>query len=155
MLLCAPKAPKPESNSKMKIAKIREIIRSGYYLRDMLTGGTLEEFARQEVGPDLEKKIAEIEALIIPARFTADITEAAAEIDRCREVVERWKVRRAEYLDKLALDATGYPTFDALIQAPFGDGPKLNPRNDRQRFLAKHYDAAQEAREDARRAVLA
>lgn len=75
----------------MKIAEIREVIRSGYYLRDCLTGGTRDEFIRQRVGPALEEKIRQISALNIPERFQADRMAANDEMERCRAVIARWE----------------------------------------------------------------
>lgn len=140
---------------KLPIAKIRDIIRSGFYLRDMMTGGTAEEFARQNCGPDLMARAAEIQALHIPERFTADRAEAAAEVERLLTTAQRWCQRRKEYLDDITKTVTAFATFQALLEAPGGYFPSLQPNTDRTRFLARCYNECQAARGDSRRAFLA
>lgn len=82
--------------TRMTIGAIRDIIRSAQHRRDWLTGGTREEFKRQQVGPSLEEKIAELQALDIPPRFVADIESRDKEIDYCRRVIERWNAAQLE-----------------------------------------------------------
>lgn len=139
---------------KLPIAKIREIIRSGFYLRDMLTGGTAEEFARQNCGPDLMARAAEIQGLHIPERFKADREEAAAEVHRLLTVAQRWCQRRKEYLDGITAETTAFATFNDLLNAAGGYFPSLRQTIAKQAFLARCYDEAQAARKDSRRAFL-
>jgi hypothetical protein len=75
---------------KMTINQIRDVIQAVRWNRNDLTGGTSEEFTRQQVGPILEKKIAELRALVIPARFVRDIERRDEEITFCLRVVGRW-----------------------------------------------------------------
>jgi len=139
---------------KLPIAKIREIIRSGFFLRDMMTGGTREEFARQNVGPELLARAAQIAGLEIPERFQVDRMEANAEIARLQEVAARWELRRREYLDKITDTRTAFNSFQELLDAPGGYFPSLRKTVAEESFLADCYDAAQTERGDSRRAFL-
>lgn len=76
--------------SKLKIAQIRDVIQSAAYSRNWLTGGTSEEFRKQQVGPSLTETIAELKALDIAPRFAEDIDWRATEIKRCEAVIARW-----------------------------------------------------------------
>lgn len=80
----------------MKIAQIREIIRRAMWTRNDLTGGTAEEFRKQDVGPRLEAKIAELRALEIAPRFADDIADRDAEIVRCEAVIARWNATASD-----------------------------------------------------------
>ncbi len=80
----------------MKIAAIRDIIRAATWTRSDLTGGTINEFIRQDVGGRLTAKIEELRALVIAPRFADDIAHRDGEIERCETVIARWNNRRAE-----------------------------------------------------------
>lgn len=80
----------------MKIAAIRDILRAATWTRFDLTGGTIDEFIRQDVGGRLTAKIAELRALVIAPRFVDDIAHRDGEIERCEAVIARWHDRRAE-----------------------------------------------------------
>ncbi len=80
----------------MKIAAIRDIIRAATWTRSDLTGGTIDEFIRQDVGSRLTAKIAELRALVIAPRFTDDIEHRDGEMQRCEAVIARWQNRREE-----------------------------------------------------------
>jgi len=75
----------------MKIAEIRTVIRGTAWTRNDLTGGTSEEFIKQEVGPRLQAKIKQLRALEIPARFPGDIARRDEEIVYCERVIARWQ----------------------------------------------------------------
>lgn len=77
--------------TKLKISKIRDIIRSVQWTRNDLTGGTSEEFRKQQVGPSLRAKIVALQALDIPSHFVDDIEMRATEIQRCEAVIARWE----------------------------------------------------------------
>lgn len=79
----------------MKIADIRSIIRAATWTRSDLTGGTIDEFIRQDVGGRLTAKIEELRALEIAPRFADDIAARDGEIERCAIVIARWIDRRA------------------------------------------------------------
>ncbi len=81
---------------KMKIAEIRAEIRGAMHTRNWLTGGTSEEFRRQQVGPALKAKIVELEALQIPERFAEDRQRRDEEIGYCRTVIARWEAAQVE-----------------------------------------------------------
>lgn len=81
----------------MKIGEIRNIIESAYHTRNWLTGsGIRAEFIKQDVGPTLAKKIAELKALVIAPRFKQDIERRDEEIERCERVIARWIAYREE-----------------------------------------------------------
>lgn len=92
----------------MKIAAIRSAIRCAAWSRSDLTGGTRDEFVRQDVGGRLAAAIAELRALVIAPRFAKDAQDRDAEIARCEAVIARWQaaqpvqVLRAGY-DRVAL----------------------------------------------------
>lgn len=79
----------------MTIAQIRNIIRTSSWLRNDLIGGTREEFCKLDVGPQLEAKIAQLQALEIPARFAEDIARRDEEITYCLRVIGRWIAARS------------------------------------------------------------
>lgn len=77
----------------MKISQIRDVIRSGLWLRNDFSGHTAEEFVRANVAYILNRKIVELEALVIPTRFADEIAERDEEIVRCRKIIARWEVK--------------------------------------------------------------
>lgn len=80
----------------MKISEIRRVIDSAYHTRNWLTGsGIRAEFIKQDVGPTLAKKIAELKALVIAPRFKPDIERRDDEIQRCETVIARWLAYRS------------------------------------------------------------
>jgi hypothetical protein len=83
-------------STKMKIGEIRAAIRGSMHTRNWLTGGTSEEFRRQQVGPALQAKIVELEALQIPERFAADRLQRDEEIGYCRNVIARWEAAQVK-----------------------------------------------------------
>ena len=84
------------SQPKLKIGQIRDVIRFAAYVRHDLTGGTPDEFRRQQVGPRLREEIQKLQALEIPARFAADIERRADEIRYCETVIARWDAKQLE-----------------------------------------------------------
>lgn len=74
----------------MKIGEIRDVIQGARWTRNDLTGGTREEFRKQQVGPVLLAKVATLEALVIPPRFAQDEQRRAEEIEYCQRVIARW-----------------------------------------------------------------
>lgn len=78
----------------MKIADIRKVIRASAWVRNDFSGINAE-FVRQSVGPTLDAKIIELQALQIPARFVEDIEARNTEIFYCRNVIGRWEAARA------------------------------------------------------------
>jgi hypothetical protein len=79
---------------KMKIGEIRDIIRNASWLRRDLTGGTAEEFRKQEVGPRLQEKVTILKALVIAPRFAGDEARRNDEITYCEMVIARWNKAR-------------------------------------------------------------
>lgn len=80
----------------MKIAEIRRVIDSCNWNRLDLGGATREEFKREDVKTRLEKHIAAVQALVIPARFVDDIADAAEAIEFARRVIARWEAMQTE-----------------------------------------------------------
>lgn len=76
---------------RMSIKEIRDVIDTANWLRNDLTGCTREEFRKQAVGPRLREHIAKLQALVIPARFAADIEHARIAIERAETVIARWE----------------------------------------------------------------
>lgn len=76
--------------AKQSIGSIRDVIRSAEFRRNWLTGGTSEEFRKQQVGPALAEKVAELRALVIAPRFAADIEHRDNEVERCERTIARW-----------------------------------------------------------------
>jgi hypothetical protein len=135
----------------MKIAEIRRIIDSARWLRNDLTGGTATEFARMNVGPQLEEKRSLLATLEIPTRFADDIKRRDEEMQRLVATIEKWTARRKAHLDELTSRITAFKSFDQLINAPGGYFPSLRRSFADQEWLGKRYDEAQEARGDNRR----
>lgn len=75
----------------MKISEIRRVIESCNWNRLDLGGATREEFKRERVDIRLNKHVANVQALVIPARFADDIADAAEAIEFARRVVARWQ----------------------------------------------------------------
>lgn len=78
----------------MKIAQIRDVIRTAAWVRRDLTGGTPEEFKRQNVGGRLAEQIAALKALVIPERFPAERLARDEQIGFCEDVIARWNKAR-------------------------------------------------------------
>lgn len=85
----------------MKIAQIRDVIRSGLWLRNDFAGHTSEEFVRANVAYILNQKIDELQALVIPARFADELARRDEEIASCRKVIARWEVQVLEHTAEL------------------------------------------------------
>ena len=79
----------------MKIAQIRDVIRGAEWLNNDYKGHLPREFVKADVGPRLAAKIAELEALVIPARFVRDIQLRADVIRWCRQTIADWERERA------------------------------------------------------------
>lgn len=78
----------------MKIADIRDVIRTAAWVRRDLTGGTSEEFKRQDVGGRLAEHIAKLKALVIAERFAAERLARDEEIGYCEDTIARWNKAR-------------------------------------------------------------
>jgi len=74
---------------KMTINEIRTVIRRAAWVRNDFSG-IHEEFIAQPVATILEAKIAELNSLVIPARFAQDIADRDMEITNCLRVIGRW-----------------------------------------------------------------
>jgi hypothetical protein len=81
---------------RLRIGEIRDIIRSCDFRREWLSGGTSDEFVRQNVGPALQEKIDELRALVIPPRFAEDIRQRDRAIASAERCIARWNDARAE-----------------------------------------------------------
>lgn len=80
----------------MKIAEIRRTIESLNWNRNDLGGATRDEFRKMDVKTRLEKHIANVQALVIPPRFTADIADAAWSIEAARKTIARWEAAQVQ-----------------------------------------------------------
>lgn len=78
----------------MKIAQIREIIRSGLSLRLDLGGATAEEFAKMNVGARIDEKLAEISGLNIAERHQVERMKANDELEALRKMKARWEAKQ-------------------------------------------------------------
>jgi hypothetical protein len=80
------------SSARLKIADFRALVDSLNWSRNDLTGGTREEFKRQDIPGRLGRHIARIEGALplVPARYAADIESARSAIAYARQVIERW-----------------------------------------------------------------
>ncbi|MEB2158961.1 hypothetical protein VDS42_19115 [Xanthomonas campestris pv. campestris] len=78
----------------LKIAQIRQEIDGAIWAIDWYTGGTADEFVKQDVGPALTKRIERLEALCIAPRFAADIQSRTTVIARLRSTIDRWSNKR-------------------------------------------------------------
>lgn len=80
------------SKVKLKIGDFRRLVDSLDFSRGWLTGGTTDEFKRQDIPGGLQPKISQIEAALplIGARYAQDIESAKSAIDRAKVVIERW-----------------------------------------------------------------
>jgi hypothetical protein len=81
----------------MRISEIRDIIRRANWTRHDLTGGTCDEFRRQDVGGRLAEQMEKLRALQIPARFVRDIEEREHAIDAAAKTIARWIDARAAF----------------------------------------------------------
>lgn len=102
----------------MKIAQIRDALRSSTWTRNDYAGHTREEFKRANVGYVLTVKIQELEALVIPPRFVEEIARRTHEVEFCRKVIARWEACQfepvAEPIPTVVYDTDGnmiYTTF--------------------------------------------
>lgn len=77
---------------RLKIAEFRGLVRSVQYRMDWLTGGTLEEFKRQDVAGSMAQVVGELrDAMpLVPARFADDLAEAERMIASAARLVARW-----------------------------------------------------------------
>jgi hypothetical protein len=73
----------------MKISDIRAAIKAAGYIHADVGGGTPEE--RQRVGSRIAEAIDELRMLDIPDHFPADIESRNAEVQRCEQLLDRWK----------------------------------------------------------------
>lgn len=79
----------------MKIAQIRSVIDALNWTRRDLSGATSEEFKRMDVAARLAPRIADCQALEIPARFARDVESRASAIQYAEAMVQRWKALQA------------------------------------------------------------
>jgi len=122
----------------MKIAQIRDVIRTAAWVRRDITGGTAEETKRQDVGGVLAVQIAKLKALVIPERFPAERLARDEQIGFCEDVVARWLKSRESVAKPVAPEQcaitcdfeTESPvplTLEEFL-APKADAPKLYTR---------------------------
>lgn len=84
------------ANAKLRIADFRALVDSLNWSRNDLTGGTAEEFKRQDIPGRLGRSIARLEGAVslVPARYAADLESARAAIEYARGVIQRWHEAR-------------------------------------------------------------
>lgn len=77
---------------RLKIADFRGLVRSVQYRMDWLTGGTSEEFKRQDVAGSMAQVVGELRDAMcqVPARFADDLAEAERMIASAARLVARW-----------------------------------------------------------------
>lgn len=77
---------------RLKIADFRGLVRSVQYRMDWLTGGTSEEFKRQDVAGSMAKVVVELRDAMpqVPVRFADDLAEAERMIASAARLVARW-----------------------------------------------------------------
>lgn len=77
---------------RIKIAAFRDLVRSVQYRMDWLTGGTSEEFKRQDVAGSMAQVVGELRDAMpqVPARFADDLAEAERMIASASRLVARW-----------------------------------------------------------------
>ena len=80
------------ASTRLKIADFRRLVDSLNWSRNWLTGGTREEFKRQDIPGRLGRHIARVEGALplVPARYAADIESARSAIEYAQRVIERW-----------------------------------------------------------------
>lgn len=78
----------------LKIAEIRKEIDGAIWAIDWYTGGTADEFVKQDVGPALTKRIERLEALCIAPRFAHEIQARTTVIERLQRTIARWNSKR-------------------------------------------------------------
>lgn len=85
-MTAAAKAP------RLKIAEFRGLVRSVQYRMDWLTGGTSDEFKRQDIPASMAEVVAELRAAmpLVPARFAEDLAAAESMIASAARLVARW-----------------------------------------------------------------
>lgn len=83
--------------AKLRIADFRALVDSLNWSRNDLTGGTAEEFKRQDIPGRLGRAIARLQngLPLVPARYAADLEAAHAAIDYAGRVIQRWHAARA------------------------------------------------------------
>ena len=80
------------THAKLRIADFRALVDSLNWSRNDLTGGTSEEFKRQDIPGRLGRHIARVEGALplVPARYAADIESARSAIEYAQRVIARW-----------------------------------------------------------------
>jgi len=80
------------AHAKLRIADFRALVNSLNWSRNDLTGGTREEFKRQDIPGRLGRHIARVEGALplVPARYASDIESARSAIEYAQRVIERW-----------------------------------------------------------------
>ena len=80
------------ASTRLKIADFRRLVDSLNWSRNWLTGGTREEFKRQDVPGQLGAAIARLEGALplVPARYAADLESARSAIAYAQRTIERW-----------------------------------------------------------------
>jgi len=78
--------------SNIKISEIREVIDTALWAQDWYTGGTSEEFRRQQVGPALQKHVEALKAIHpqIKERFARDLQRCTDAIESLNRTIDRW-----------------------------------------------------------------
>ena len=80
------------SHAKLRIADFRALVNSLNWSRNDLTGGTAEEFKRQDIPGRLGRAIARVEGALplVPARYADDLESARSAIEYAGRVIQRW-----------------------------------------------------------------
>jgi len=103
---------------KMTINDIRKVIRRAAWVRNDFSG-IREEFIAQPVDTIMQEKIAELQALVIPARFARDIAERDEEITYCLRTIGRWLAAKAGLapcsVSREAYEAAGRATLAVVV----------------------------------------
>jgi hypothetical protein len=78
----------------MKISEIRRVIESCNWARNDLSGATTDEFRKMKVPMMLLGHIADVAALVIPARFVRDIADQQHAIEAAERMIARWEEKQ-------------------------------------------------------------
>jgi len=81
------------SKVRLKIGDFRNLIDSLNYSRSWLTGGTAEEFRKQDIPGSLLPKIAQLQSALnlVPAKFDNDLRRAATAMEHAVAVIDHWR----------------------------------------------------------------
>ena len=80
------------TSTRLKIGDFRRLVDSLNWTRNWLTGGTREEFKRQDIPGQLGAAISRLEGALplVAARYAADLESARSAIEYAQRTVERW-----------------------------------------------------------------